>query len=769
MIQLKKIYSFLHKNTDEISFHEAVTLFAASIKQVWLVDKKYVIFTCFVLVLRTIPALLGAFVGAIFNQRIILGAEKFASYLYAYYPLLIAFAVSILNGFFFVIWRWAETKSMDKITAFLLRESVRKASTLDYASYDDPEFYNQIQNGWAQDGEMFINSATTVFGSISYVIGMTAYISVLAYIDWKLMLAVTVLRICLEPLSNKHYTWTYRLNNELAELRRKEQYYRGLFRSKEMVSEGRLFDLFNYAKSNYLEAHKKIYRETFIHNIKLNAVNLFTNVVYSFPLVAGYVYLSVCVYNGSVSLANMTLFVSMYAGFVNQIYNTINELSGFRYYAEQSRYAREFLELPTNIFKDDDSFKDNIPQSNGHSIEFSNVTFRYPGTEKNVLEDVSFKVEANECVSIIGANGAGKTTLLHLMMRLYDPTEGIILLDGRDIREYSVESLYAIYGVLFQDYCSYAVSAKESITLSTDEIDDEKISYSLKASTVYKFIDTLECGLNTPLSRSFETNGTELSGGQKQRIALAKPYDIELRNVSFTYENSGFGLKNINMKISEGKKIAIVGENGGGKTTLTKLLLRLYDPDSGSILIDGKPLTKIALRHYRNNVGIAFQEFPLYSLPLRDNLSVYEPANDKEMNTIFKSLSLDKVLEKNNATFDTDLTRNFDENGIMLSGGEKQKLAVARLMTKKFGLLIFDEPTAALDPMAEAELNRMILDKANTSTTILISHRLSNVVNADYIYVVRNGEIEECGTHEALMAEKGFYYKMFELQAENYK
>lgn len=286
MIQLKKIYSFLHKNTDEISFHEAVTLFAASIKQVWLVDKKYVIFTCFVLVLRTIPALLGAFVGAIFNQRIILGAEKFASYLYAYYPLLIAFAVSILNGFFFVIWRWAETKSMDKITAFLLRESVRKASTLDYASYDDPEFYNQIQNGWAQDGEMFINSATTVFGSISYVIGMTAYISVLAYIDWKLMLAVTVLRICLEPLSNKHYTWTYRLNNELAELRRKEQYYRGLFRSKEMASEGRLFDLFNYAKSNYLEAHKKIYRETFIHNIKLNAVNLFTNVVYSFPLVA---------------------------------------------------------------------------------------------------------------------------------------------------------------------------------------------------------------------------------------------------------------------------------------------------------------------------------------------------------------------------------------------------------------------------------------------------------------------------------------------------
>ena len=215
--------------------------------------------------------------------------------------------------------------------------------------------------------------------------------------------------------------------------------------------------------------------------------------------------------------------------------------------------------------------------------------------------------------------------------------------------------------------------------------------------------------------------------------------------MSFSYENSEFGLKNINMKIPKGKKIAIVGENGGGKTTLTKLLLRLYDPDAGSILINGKPLKEAALRQYRNNVGIAFQEFPLYSLPLKDNLSVYDTADNEAMSEIFK------------------------ENGIMLSGGEKQKLAVARLMTKSFGLLIFDEPTSALDPVAEASLNQMIFDKANTSTTILISHRLSNVVNADYIYVVRDGEIAECGTHESLMAEKGLYYGMFELQAENYK
>ncbi len=524
-MKLKNIFNFKRKNTDKITFREALPLFISSIRRVWKLDKKYVILTCFVLILGTIPDLLGAFVTAVFNQRIIMGSEKYASYLYAYYPLLVAFFISILHGIFFSIWRWAETKSMDKITSFLLHESVRKASMLDYASYDDPEFYDRIQNGWSQDGEMFINSVTNIFGSISYIFGMITYISVLAYIDWKLMVVITLLRICLEPLANKIYTWTYRLNNQLAELRRKEQYYRGFFNNKGMSSDGKIYNLYDYADENYLKAHKEIYKATFIHNLKINAINLLSNIDGNLPLAAGYIYLSVCVYNGTVSLANMTLFVSMYMGFVNYIYNTIGEISGFRYYAEESRYAREFMNLPTSIFTDDDPAKEKIHSGSiGHTVEFRNVTFCYPGTEKNVLQNVSFRVNANECVSIIGANGAGKTTLIHLLMRLYDPTEGVILLDGRDIRDYSAESLYEIYGVLFQDYCNYPVNAKESVTLSTDAVSEERFSNSLKRSTSYKFISTFENGCDTPLSRKFDPNGTELSVGQKQRIALARAY-----------------------------------------------------------------------------------------------------------------------------------------------------------------------------------------------------------------------------------------------------
>jgi len=510
---------------DEISFREALPLFFSSIKRVWQYDKKYVILTCFVFVLGTIPDLLAAFVGAVFNQRLILGAEKYASYLYAYYPLLIAFVVSILDGIFFSVWRWAETKSMDMITSFLLRESVEKTAKIDYASYDDPEFYDKVKNGWSQDGKTFIGSATRVFTSISGVISMGAYISILAFVDWKLTLIFTLLRVLVNPFTNKYYVWTYRLNNKLAEMRRKEQYHRGFFGDKAMASEGKIFDLYDYAEENYLKAHKEIYRATFIHKLKTNALNLFAVVISELPLAVTYIYLSVCVYNGSVSLANMTLFTSMYVGFIDQVYNTISNISSFRYFAEQSRHAREFMTLPTRIFTDDDHTKERVSSTlAGHTIEFRNVTFRYPGTEKNILENISFRVGQNETVSIIGANGAGKTTLIHLLMRIYDPTEGVILLDGKDIREYSAESLYEIYGVLFQDYCNYAVSAGESIALSTGTIDNEKLEKSLKASTAYKFTDDLENGINTPLSRRFDPNGMELSVGQKQRIALARAY-----------------------------------------------------------------------------------------------------------------------------------------------------------------------------------------------------------------------------------------------------
>ena len=246
-------------------------------------------------------------------------------------------------------------------------------------------------------------------------------------------------------------------------------------------------------------------------------------------------------------------------------------------------------------------------------------------------------------------------------------------------------------------------------------------------------------------------------------------YAFTLQNVSFSYPESSFALKNLNMTIPAGGKIAIVGENGGGKTTLTKLLLRMYDPQSGEILLNGHPLADYDIEAVRHNIGVAFQDCPVYALSMRENLSAYCKVSDQMMHALSDRLPVDEILKKNEATYDTQITRQFDNQGIMLSGGERQRLAIARVMMKDLGMLIFDEPTAALDPLAEERLSQMILSAGNKTTTILISHRLSNVVNADYIYVFRQGEIVESGTHKDLMAANGYYAEMFTMQAKNYQ
>ena len=509
---------------DRIPFRTAFLLFCDSVKRVWRFNKRFVLFTCFVLFFDTLLESAMIFAVALFNKRIIDRTVQYASYFYVFYPLLAVLLLTVIHGAVFSIWRWVENRSMDMLSAQLLRESADKAAKIDFSSFDDPEFLNRIQKGWAQGGKTFINSTSTLCSCISNIIGTAAYISILAMVDWKLILAITVIRICVNPLIGKHYTWTYRLNNRLAELRRKEQYYKTLFESKPATAEGRLFALHEYAVEHFEKAHAQIYRATLLHKIKINALLLLSNIIYYLPVVIGYIYLSIGVFRGTVSLADMTLFISMYMGFVNQMYNTISNVAGVRNFSEQSRYAKEFLAYPTTICTEEDRKKDRLRADVPHSVEFCHVSFRYAGTQNNVLENVSFRIDSHETVSIIGANGAGKTTLILLLMRIYDPTEGVILLDGKDIREYSAESLYGLFGVLFQDYCDYAFSVRESVALSTENISEKRLKDALRRSTACTFTDQLKYGTDTLLSRRFHREGTELSAGQKQRIALARAY-----------------------------------------------------------------------------------------------------------------------------------------------------------------------------------------------------------------------------------------------------
>ena len=280
--------------------------------------------------------------------------------------------------------------------------------------------------------------------------------------------------------------------------------------------------------------------------------------------------------------------------------------------------------------------------------------------------------------------------------------------------------------------------------------------YALEGERVRNFLEQ-----PSPIEQGERKNLPPKTGGEN--------YTFTLQNVSFSYPESSFALKNLNMTIPAGGKIAIVGENGGGKTTLTKLLLRLYDPQSGEILLNGHPLADYDIEDVRHNIGVAFQDCPVYALSMRENLSAYCKVSDQMMHSLSDRLPVEDILKKNDATYDTQVTRQFEKQGIMLSGGERQRLAIARVMMKDFGMLIFDEPTAALDPIAEERLSQTILSAGNKTTTILISHRLSNVVNTDYIYVFRQGEIVESGTHKDLMAANGYYAEMFTVQAKNYQ
>lgn len=251
-------------------------------------------------------------------------------------------------------------------------------------------------------------------------------------------------------------------------------------------------------------------------------------------------------------------------------------------------------------------------------------------------------------------------------------------------------------------------------------------------------------------------------------LGLVFPFKLELNNVSFHYPNSNFGINNISFSIGPGEKVAIVGENGAGKTTITKLIMRLYDPDKGGIFINDKSICDYNLSKLREKIGIAFQATNVYALSLADNLNLYRENSDAELLNTIKELDFDNIFDKSRGDLRIELTKEFEQNGLMLSNGEIQKIGIARILNNNFGLLILDEPSSSLDPIAEYKLTNILYSQANKTTTILIAHRLSMVRGADCIYVLKDGEICESGTHDELMKKRGMYYEMFIKQSENY-
>ena len=258
---------------------------------------------------------------------------------------------------------------------------------------------------------------------------------------------------------------------------------------------------------------------------------------------------------------------------------------------------------------------------------------------------------------------------------------------------------------------------------------------------------------------------------KENRSVPKSPSEIELQNVSFGYsDKDGYILKNINMKINPYSKIAIVGYNGAGKTTLIKLIMRLYDPCEGEILLDGVNIKEYNIEDYRRKIGTVFQDFKIFAAAVKENVVLDcsdDLSNDSVISALEKSGFADRLKTLPNG-LETNLTTEFEEDGVNLSGGEGQKLAIARVFYSQANLIILDEPSSALDPIAEYHINRSMLTASENKTVLFISHRLSTTRIADRIYMLENGEIIEEGEHNELLEHNGKYAEMWKVQAGQY-
>lgn len=320
---------------------------------------------------------------------------------------------------------------------------------------------------------------------------------------------------------------------------------------------------------------------------------------------------------------------------------------------------------------------------------------------------------------------------------------------------YAVYSTLAANTILYGD-CLVVISAISSLSWSIFGSTDNLLAFEEHAL----YIENLRHFLDYEPKIKTEEGHISVKNGA-----------LELKNVSFKYDGSeNYTLKNIHMICGEKEKIALVGHNGAGKSTLVKLMLRLYDPTDGVVTLGGEDIRRYSVEEYRNAFSAVFQDYHVFSLTVSENVLLRPMRQgDEEIvdNALKKAGAMERVMQMPNGKA-TILTREFDKSGEVLSGGETQKLAIAHAFTRDNMFVILDEPTSALDPIAEHEMYKNMMDACSDSGMIFISHRLSSAVMADRVYLLENGEVAECGTHDELMAKNGKYADMFRKQAENY-
>ena len=294
-----------------------------------------------------------------------------------------------------------------------------------------------------------------------------------------------------------------------------------------------------------------------------------------------------------------------------------------------------------------------------------------------------------------------------------------------------------------------------------------RISSALK--TLFNaFTDLSKHSLYIDKLRVFLDTKTAVPSGDKQPGDFES---IEFCHVGFAYADGTPVLRDVSFRVDKGRKIALVGYNGAGKTTLIKLLMRFYDVTGGAILYNGADIRDYDLTAYRAKIAAVFQDYKIFAATVAENVAggICAEEDRPRVTAALNEATFGDRLAKLDDGIDTPLTREFDERGVNLSGGEAQKIAIARAFFRRAAVTVMDEPSAALDPVAEYELNTHIRGTLEGDTVIFISHRLSTTRDADEIFVLDGGSVAEHGSHDALMRRGGIYASLFNLQAEKYR
>ena len=536
-----------------------------------------------------------------------------------FYLLIFMFSYNILNSIVGTLKNTVTRIAGELVVRTVKLEIMHKAKELDLCSFDLPAFYEKLENANREAGMRPLQILSSTFSVVSTVITLISFVVILAAELWWAALVMVLISVPSAIINFYYRRKNFQYMRRRSKDRRQMNYYSDLMVNKDMVKEIRMFDLSDTFIGRYRETFDRYYAGIRSLIWKENTWHVIITIVSAVVNCGFYAWFAYRVVTGGYQIGTY----SLYTGALGQIAGQVGSLIGISATIYEGTLFIDNLtsflhEKPTVVPVPPAGREAEGPlrvnHGTAHTIEFRHVSFIYPGTERKVLDDVNLVIRPGETLVLVGLNGAGKTTLLKLLTRLYDPTEGTILLDGEDIRAYDVKDLYSMYGIIFQDFGKYAVSVHENIRFGDihKEVKDENIRRAAEEADATDYIVHLPDGFDTPLMRIFEEQGIELSIGQWQKLAIARAF---------------------------------------------------------------------------------------YS--------------------------------------DSDV-------------------------------LILDEPTASLDPMAEQEIfnqfDRLRADK----TTIFVSHRLSSATVASKIAVLEYGKLIEEGDHRQLMAKRGRYYELFSTQAKRY-